>query len=72
MSLGGEGKALDRADSEQLKQFKRRLEGRLGLGERWRLRYNCSKPWLRSSMYAGWYVFLAAAAVSTIYHLLSA
>ena len=77
MSLGGiyrsfgEGKVLDRADSDQLKLFKRRLEQRLGLWERWRLRYNCSKPWLRGSLYAVMYVLLAAAAASAIYHLLA-
>ena len=77
MSLGGiyrsfeEGKAMDRTDSGQLKQFEKRLERRLGLRERWRLRYNYSKPWLRSSLYAICYVLLAAAAASTIYHLLA-
>ena len=70
--VAGEGKVLDRAESaEQLKQFKRGLEQRLGLWERWRLRYNCSKPWLRGSLYAVMYVLLAAAAASTIYHLLA-
>jgi hypothetical protein len=69
--ISGEGKVLDRAESEELKQFKRRLEQRLGLGERWRLRYKCSKPWIRGALYALWYVFLAAAAASTIYHLLT-
>ncbi len=65
MSLGGiyrscgEGKAMDRADSDQLELFKRRLEQRLGLWERWRLRYNCSKPWLRDALQALWYVLLA-------------
>jgi hypothetical protein len=67
--ISGEGKVLDRADSEQLKQFKRRLERRLGLWERWRLRYKCSKHWLRGALRALWYVFLAAAAASTIYYL---
>jgi hypothetical protein len=77
MSLGGiyrsfeEGKVLDRADSDQLKLFKRRLEQRLGLWERWRLWYNCSKPWLRGFLYAVMYVLLAAAAASTIYHLVA-
>ena len=61
---------MNRADSEQLKQFERRLEGRLGLGERLRLRYNSSKLELRILLHATWYVLLAAAVVSTIYHLL--
>ena len=62
---------MDRADSEQLKQFEKSLERRLGLRERWRLRYNCSKPWLRSSLYAVMYVLLAAAAARAVYHLLT-
>ena len=61
---------MNREESEQLKQFERRLERRLGLGERLRIRYNSSKPELRLLLYATWYVLLAAAVVSTIYHLL--
>ena len=77
MSLGGiyrsfeEGKVLYRAHSGQLKQFEKWLERHLGLRERWHLRYNCSQPWLRSSLYAVMYVLLAAAAASAIYHLLT-
>jgi hypothetical protein len=77
MPLGGdprvsmEGRALNSEDTEQLKQFQRRLEGRPGLGEHLRLQNNSSKPWLlRAFVPATWYVLLAAAAVSTIYHLL--
>jgi hypothetical protein len=61
---------LNSEDTEQLKQFERRLERRLGLGKRLRLRCNSSKPELRILVYATWYVLLAAAVVSTIYHLL--
>lgn len=61
---------MNREESEQLKQFERRLERRLGLGERLRLRYNSGKPELRVLVNATWYVLLAAAVVSAIYHLL--
>ena len=70
MRVSREGRALNREESEQLKQFERRLEGRLGLGERLRLQYNSSKLELRVLLHATWYVLLAAAVVSTIYHLL--
>ncbi len=62
---------MDRADSGQLKQFEKRLERRLGLQARWRLRYGYSKPWLRGALQALWYVLLAELAVSAIYLLLS-
>lgn len=61
---------MNREESEQLKQFERRLQRRLGLGERVRLWYNSSKPELRVLVHATWYVLLAAAVVSTIYHVL--
>ena len=61
---------MNREDSEELKQFERRLDRRLGLKKRLRLRYNRSKPELRVLVHATWYVLLAAAVVSTIYHLL--
>ena len=70
MRVSREGRALNREESEQLKQFERRLERRLGLKERLRLLYNSSKLELRILVYATWYVLLAAAVVSTIYHLL--
>jgi hypothetical protein len=76
MPLGGdprvsrEGRALNSEDTEQLKQFQRRLERRPGLGAHLRLRNNSSRPWLRAFVHATWYVLLAAAVVSTIYHLL--
>jgi hypothetical protein len=62
---------MDRAESGQLKQFEKRLERRLGLRARWRLRYDCSKPWLRGTLQALWYVLLAELAASAIYLLLS-
>ena len=61
---------MNREDTEQLKQFERRLQRRLRLGERLRLLYNSSKPELRVFVHATWFVLLAAAVVSTIYHLL--
>ena len=60
---------MNREDTEQLKQFERRLQRRLGLGERLRLLYNSSKPELRVLVYATWFVLLEAAVVSTIYYL---
>src|SRR5215213_2265762 len=57
-------------ESEQLEQFERRLERRLTPGIRWPLRYNCTKPWLRSGLQAVLYVLLAAAVPTTIYYLL--
>jgi hypothetical protein len=70
LRVSREGRALNREESEQLQQFERRLERRLGLGKRLRLRYNSSKLELRVLVHATWYVLLAAAVVSTIYHLL--
>ena len=61
---------MNREDTEQLKQFERQLERRPGLGEHLGLRNNSSKPLLRTFVHATWYVLLAAAVVSTIYHLL--
>jgi hypothetical protein len=61
---------LNREDTEQLKQFERRLQRRLGLREHLRLLYNGSKPEFRVLVHATWFVLLAAAVVSTIYHLL--
>ena len=60
---------MDGADSEELKHFERRFERQLGLAGRWRLRYNLSKLWLRGLLYTIWYVLLAAAGASAIYHL---
>src|SRR5919112_3868456 len=74
--LGGDprvsraGRALNREDTEQLKHFERRLQRRPGLGEHLRRQSNRSKPRLRALVHATWYVLLAAAVVSTIYHLL--
>ena len=65
-----EGRAWNSEDTEQLKQFERRLQQRPGLGEHLRLQNNRSKPELRVLVHATWYVLLAAAVVSTIYHLL--
>ena len=61
---------MNSEDAERLEQFERRLQRRLGLGERLRLLYNSSKPELRVFVHATWFVLLAAAVVSTIYHLL--
>jgi hypothetical protein len=59
-----EGRALNSEDTEQLKQFERRLQRRPGLGEHLGLRNNSSKPWLlRAFVHATWYVLLAAAVV---------
>jgi hypothetical protein len=57
-------------ESEQLEQFERRLERRLTPGIRWRLRYNCTKPWLRSGLQAVSSVLLAAAVATTTFYLL--
>jgi hypothetical protein len=61
---------LNREDTEQLEQFERRLQRRPGLEAHLRLQNNRCKPWLRGLVHATWYVLLAAAVVSTIYHLL--
>jgi hypothetical protein len=61
---------LNSEDTEQLKNFERRLQRRPGLEAHLRRQNNRTKPWLKVLVHATWYVLLAAAVVSTIYHLL--
>ena len=56
-------------EPKQPKQFERRIDRRRERERLRRLRYDRRKRWLRGFLYLAWYVLLAVATVSTIYHL---
>jgi len=60
---------LNLEDPKQHRQFERRVDRRRERERLRRLRYDRRKRWLRGFLYVVWYVLLAVATVSTIYHL---
>ena len=56
-------------EPKQHRQFERRVDRRRERERLRRLRYDRRKRWLRGFLYVVWYVLLAVATVSTIYHL---
>ena len=62
---------LNQEESERLEGSERRIGRRFGRGDRHPLRHGRRRHWFRGALYATWYVLLAAAAVSAVYHLLA-
>jgi len=61
---------LNQGESDRLVESERQLEQRLERGDRYRPRHGCRRHWFRAALYATWYLLLAAAVVSAVYHLL--
>ena len=61
---------MNQGESHRLVESERQLEQRLERGDRSRPRHGCRRHWFRAALYATWYLLLAAAAVSAVYHLL--
>jgi len=62
---------LNQGESERFVESERQFEQRLERGDRYRPSQGRRRHWFRGTLYTTWYLLLAAAAVSAVYHLLA-
>ena len=62
---------MNQGESERFVESERQFEQWLERGDRYHPRHGRKRPWFRGALYVTWYLLLAAATVSAVYHLLA-